>query len=159
MRRGNGTVSDFIVNFLKEKYPISHCGLVTNKDGHIHIISCESTSDVDGMIIDPLSTFVLNSLPGTIAVVRPKGTDKQRKAFVAMGWEYLRRGKEFDMRFDLTDTTEFYCAELMDHILQRSYGKNMLPRHCWMASKEMYHMDNFFDTTHFQIIFNHNEAR
>lgn len=160
LRKGNGMVSNFIASFLEEKYPITHCGILTKRaDNKFYVISCESTPEVDGMICNSLGEFCQSSLPHSTAVVRPKGSDEQRRRVLAEAEWYMKQTKPFDMKFDITDSTEYYCVELFMHIFEHVYNKNYFPRRKKLITFDVIHMDNFLDTTNFQILFNHAENK
>ncbi len=157
LRRGEGSVSDFIVAFLKETYPVTHCGVVVRRDDGLWVISSESTPDADGIRCDPLTHFAGYARNGSLAAVRPRLDEAQRTAFLHASEWYLSQGKAFDKQFDMADTTKFYCAELMYHLFFRATGTDFLPARKPLAASEVVHMDNFFAPERFELLFNHAE--
>lgn len=157
LRRGEGMVSDFIAEFLEEKYPFTHCALLSIEGGKYYVTHSESNPEVSGMLKQPLMDFVINAIPGTLGAVRLKATPTQIKAIQTGAAAYLKAGKPFDLKFNLTDTTEFYCVEMLDHLFQRALKKNVLSRKKNLVAYPVYHMDNFLDPQHFTVLFNHFE--
>lgn len=155
LRRGDGTVSDFIVAFLKESCPVTHCGVVVRRPEGLMVISSESTPKADGIRCDPLGVFATYAWKGSLAAVRPRLDDTQRAQYIQAAEWYLRQGKSFDMKFDMKDSSSFYCAELLYHVLLRATGEDFLPKRKMLTTYEVVHMDNFFDPTRFELLLNH----
>jgi hypothetical protein len=155
LRRGEGTVSDFIVAFLKETYPITHCGVVVRRPDGLWVISSESSPEADGIRCDPLTHFAGYARKGSLAAVRPRLDETQRAALLHASEWYLKAGKTFDKQFDMADTTKFYCAELMYHLFRHATGEDYLPSRKPLTAYEVVHMDNFFAPERFDVLFNH----
>lgn len=118
LRKGEGFISQFICDRLKERIPISHCGIIikdADKLDVIHALS-KDVSEVDGVQICSFDQFTQESEKGSIFVVRYK---KDTTALIASSaLYYLRTKKPFDRFFDLHDSTAFFCSELPLHILK-----------------------------------------
>lgn len=155
LRRGFGMVSNFIADFLKEEYEVTHCGFVVLEGlDEPHILHTISDGDIDGIYLEPLSDFVAASYDSSLALVRAVGDSTQRYAVVKHCLNYMQREIPFDMRFDHKDSSKMYCVEMMWYAFERVYGRDLLPHRAKGVGIEVFHMDNFFDTTNFEIIFN-----
>ncbi len=163
LRHGYGLVSDLIVESLREKYDISHCAILA-KDSlgkFIVIHSVSSTvSDVDGVQWQYLQPFIHDSKKNTVVVVRYKGkTDEERKAIADRAKYYLTKKIPFDNSFDIFDTTEYYCNELIWKIFKDVYHTDIYGEKLNMGKYEYMKFDTFLDSTKFDILINHFESR
>ncbi len=131
LRHGFGFVSNSIVKALREDLPLSHVGMIVkNEQGEfsvIHSVS-QTLSDYDGVQVQDIQSFVRDSQPSSVVVVRFKNTadsliEGQRMATHA--FRYLQKQVPFDYRFDLEDSTAFYCSELIVRILADTYDMNV----------------------------------
>lgn len=155
LRRGFGMVSNYIASFLREEYEVTHCGFVVLQEGQEpQILHTASDEQVDGIYLEPLEDFLADSYHSSLALVRTKGTQAQREAVVQQCLGYLERDIPFDMRFDHSDSSEMYCVEMMWYAFRQVYEDDLLPRRIQGVGVEVFRMDNFFDTTHFELIFN-----
>lgn len=155
LRRGYGTVSNFIADFLKEDYEVTHCGFVVLQEGQEpSILHTASDEELDGIYLEPLNAFLEDSYHSSVALVRTIGTQEQRDAVVQQCLAYKEQHIPFDMRFDHKDSSEMYCVEMMWYAFERVYERDLLPHRVKGVGIEVFQMDNFFDTTNFEIIFN-----
>ncbi len=156
LRRGYGTISDFIARFLSEKYPVTHCGFIirNTRDGTsvLHTISNDKTN---GMIIESIKDYSLQSQKGSLIAVRPKKEYCKPEEVVSHAFQYLEQNIEFDMGFDDKNSNTLYCAEMMRNIFLEVYKKDLLPRRTKKQSIDVLSMDNFIDSIYFDIIINH----
>jgi len=157
LRHGYGLVSDLIVEKLGEEYDISHCGIISKNDTSFDVIhSVSSTlSDIDGVQSQDVKLFIHESQPNSVIILRYKsknGKDNSRISIRAR--DYLNKQIHFDNSFDINDSTEFYCTELLWKVFYNEYkddillGKNR-------EKKDHMKFDIFFDTTRFKVIINH----
>ncbi|MFP4287771.1 MAG: YiiX/YebB-like N1pC/P60 family cysteine hydrolase [Bacteroidota bacterium] len=130
LRHGYGFVSNSIVKALREDLPVSHVGVIV-KNGQekfsvIHSVS-QTLSDYNGVQIQDLQSFVRDSQDSSIVIVRYKnaieneGSDQQ---IAKHAYRYLKKRVPFDYRFDLEDSTGFYCSELIVRIFSDTYNFN-----------------------------------
>jgi hypothetical protein len=161
LRHGYGLVSDLIVEQLKEKYDISHCAIVVKTDtglAVIHSVS-SSVSNIDGMQAQDLKSFIEESQYNSVVVIRYKS--KIGKSNAAIGRKaqyYLAQKIPFDEAFDINDSTEFYCTELLWKVILNEYGDDIMAGKN-NVRKDHLRFDTFLDTTKFDIIINHQERK
>jgi hypothetical protein len=157
LRHGYGLVSDAIVERLDEDYDISHCAVICKTDtGFVVIQSISSSiSDFDGVQTQNLKSFILQSQKNSIIVVRykPKFV-KDSCAISRKAKDYLKNQIPFDEEFDVNDTSEFYCTELLYKIILNEYHDDI------MVDQNNQRLDNlnfklFLDTTRFDVVINH----
>ena len=157
LRHGYGFVSDMIVERLHEKYAISHCAIVCKDDTScmvIHSVS-SSLSDIDGVQSQELNSFIQDSHYNSVIVIRYKPKiNKPLSAISRKAKYYLAQQIPFDNAFNINDSSEFYCSELLWKVILNEYGDDiMLGKN--NERKDHLRFDTFFDTTKFEIIINH----
>lgn len=159
LRRGIGFTSDHIARLLDEQEGLTHCGLLVKKANQFKVISCESTNEFSGVLETSLAEFLLEAQPNSLVVVRPKSLNAAENKEVAhlANW-YLKNKKPFDLRFDNTDTTAFYCVEFLDVLYKTTLKKELFERRLRLPNgKNIYLMANFFNDFYFKTILNHQE--
>lgn len=157
LRKGYGMVSDFITDFLKEKYTITHCGFVIRPtpDDSIKILHTVANDYSKGMLIEPLEDYIANSQIPSLAAVRPKFSAAQKQRALDQAFDLLHRNVEFDMEFDDTDSSQLYCVEMVRNAYFRVVKKDILPRRIARMGIEVTQMSNFFEPKYFEVLFNH----
>ena len=160
IRKGFGFVSNKITEILDEPYNVSHCGVVcntTSSDGPTVIHSVSSTlSDIDGVQSCSLKRFAGESRENSIIVVRYKDTTKHRPELIAAeAKRYLDAKLPFDNGFDLNDSSEMYCTELVWKILFDNFGHDLYPD---KSSFTALGFKPLLDTAYFHIVISHNNA-
>lgn len=160
IRKGFGFVSNKITDILNEPYNVSHCGIVCNTTapgGPTVIHSVSSTlSDIDGVQSCNIKKFVAESRENSIIVVRFKDTASHPSRLIASeAQRYLDAQLPFDNSFDLTDSSEIYCTELVWKILLDKYGHDLYPN---QAATHTLGFAPLVDTAHFDIVISHNIA-
>jgi len=157
LRHGYGLVSDMIVEQLDEQYDISHCAIVCKNDSACYIIhSVSSTlSDIDGVQSQDLKSFINDSQYNSVIVIRYKPKiNKPLSAISKRAKFYLSQKIPFDNAFDINDSSEFYCTELLWKVILNEYGDDIMKGKN-NEHKDHLRFDTFLDTTKFQIILNH----
>ncbi len=122
-RRGGGLESHAVL-LMDSEGEYSHVGIVVDTMGRkmiVHAVPGEPDfeGDVDRVKLDSVEKFFSPLYAVTGAVVRP--TDNrcgQKAAMKAL--ELFRRGVLFDDDYDMSDTTKFYCTELVLWVFERS---------------------------------------
>lgn len=160
IRKGFGFVSNKITELLDEPYNVSHCGIVCNTTGLggptvIHSVS-STLSDIDGVQSCNIKRFAAESRENSIIVVRFKDTTSHPSRLIASeAQRYLDAQLPFDNSFDLTDSSEIYCTELVWKILLDKYGHDLYP---YKATSRALGFAPLVDTAHFDIVISHNIA-
>lgn len=157
LRHGYGWVSDMIVTQLKEQYDLSHCAIVCRDGDSLYVIHSVSSSlsNVDGVQSQEINAFIRESQYNSVVVVRyKKPFDKDQSCIAGRAKDYLKKGIPFDNAFNINDSTEFYCTELLWKAILNEYhvdilaGKNN-------ERKDHLRFDTFLDTANFEIIIDH----
>lgn len=156
LRQGYGAVSDFIADFLEEKYTVTHCGFVVRPTADsVLILHTVSNEYSEGMLIEPLADYLSNSQLGSLAAVRPKFSEEVKAKALEQAFDLLRRKVKFDMEFDDRDSSKLYCVEMVRNAYERVIKKDILPKRVMRMGIEVTQMSNFFNETHFEVLFNH----
>jgi uncharacterized protein YycO len=158
LRHGYGLVSDMIVERLGEEYDISHCAIVCKDSSGIIVIHSVSSSisPHDGVQSQELEPFIRDSQKNSVIIVRykPKDKIKDNSGISRRARKYLKEEIPFDNSFDINDSSEFYCTELLWKCFLDEYGDDILLDH-YNKRKDHMRFDTFLDTTRFEIIINH----
>lgn len=161
MRKGTGYVSNVINEMFNSGFQLSHCGMVLRENDSLFVVHTVSSelSNVDGVQAEPLDKFVSESVRNSIVVVRYKASDSIRTELAKAAKAYQYRHKEFDHRFDLADTTEFYCTELIHYSFMDVYHKDMFPERYQTDHPDFLSLNAFLDSTKFDIIVAHQKRQ
>ncbi|HNW90898.1 MAG TPA: YiiX/YebB-like N1pC/P60 family cysteine hydrolase [Bacteroidales bacterium] len=161
LRHGYGLVSDMIVEQLDEKYDISHCAIVCKNDTDfmvIHSVS-SSLSDIDGVQSQEIRSFIKDSHYNSVIVIRYKPKiDKPLSAISRKARYYLDQQIPFDNAFNIEDSSEFYCTELLWKVILNEYGDDIMQGKN-NERKDHLRFDTFLDTTKFEIVLNHHTRK
>jgi hypothetical protein len=165
LRHGYGLVSDEIVETLNHDINISHCAILTKDTNNqfiiIHSVS-QSLSDFDGVQSQDLKSFIKDSKPNSVIVVRYKFKPGEDSSLIGKKAKYyLAKRIPFDMDFDLKDSTKIYCAELLWRIFKYNYNYDCFDTDHPELHGKNYHLTfyPFLDTAHFKIIINHHNRK
>ena len=157
LRKGYGSISDFIADFLNEKYPVTHCGwVVRGTDGSFHILHTISNDSISGMTLESLDCYQQQSQANSLVLIRLQDQSKIQQV-IKLAHQLLAQQVPFDMEFNDKNSDALYCIELMRDVFLDVYQKDLLPNRTNRHGIDVLSMANFFDTTNFQIIFNHFE--
>lgn len=157
LRYGFGLVSDIIVEQLKEEFDVSHCAILCKDDTNITVIhSVSSTlSDIDGVQSQDLKSFVHESHKNSIIIVRYKPKiDKDNPYISKRAKDYLNKQIGFDNAFNINDSSQFYCSELLWKVILNEYNDDILLGKN-QERKDHLRFDTFLDTSRFEVIINH----
>jgi hypothetical protein len=138
---------------LNDTIKLSHCGIVARDSSGlsvIHTIS-PSISNADGMQQCSMEEFIADGRENSIAAVRFKNGSGQNITDKAT--YYLSKQVPFDIRFDLTDSSAFFCSELPIQILKDEFGFDVL--HGKEPIMKNCKFSIFFNLQHFEPIIYH----
>ncbi len=159
MRRGYGVVSSMISNMNDAPYNLSHCAfLVKEPNGQFSVIHSVSSdlSEIDGMQKQGLDRFTNESVLGTLVVVRHKGGDTLIGHQIANAAKiYLADEIKFDHHFDISDSSTFYCSELIYRVYGDVFKKDCFPERNKTNHPDFITFPAFIDSTKFDLIINH----
>ncbi|MBQ2838399.1 MAG: hypothetical protein IJE73_01980 [Muribaculaceae bacterium] len=118
-RKGEGFVSDVVLyNDADGLY--SHIGLIVIHNDSIKVVhSVPGEGDYDGVKIEPIEMFYATSRAVKGEVLRMELNDEQRRV---IGEIAIKKGIdkiEFDHDYNLNDTTQVYCTELIKLLFNR----------------------------------------
>lgn len=160
LRHGYGLVSDMIVETLNEDIDISHCAILKKKDSlwyAIHSVS-QSLSENDGVQTQELTSFIKESQPNSVVVVRYKNLSDTLLHKIAVQADlYLQKHIPFDHAFDLSDSSQFYCTELLYFAFKNGANVDILDGKFRKGSVDHLKFHLFLDTAHFDVIIDHHE--
>lgn len=147
LRKGKGAISQIITNYLADTLPISHCGiLIQNQAGWqvIHSLA-KCVSDQDGVQLCSLDQFTQESIPTSLKIVRYKEDSLHILASQAL--YYLTIHKPFDTKFNIQDTSAFFCSQLPLHILKYHLHSSL------KIGENAPSFSLFLNETYFQLIY------
>lgn len=158
LRRGHGLVSDYIANSFNEKYKITHSGIIIKTNNKIEVIHSESSSLLvtEGIQIQDLDDFTDAGHKNSVIIVRYKKCKPNEYVKITdRAQYYLRQNIPFSYILRPEDTTKMFCSEVIWHIFLDEFDTNIF------LSKNnetnFYQFKNFWDTTFFDVILNHQE--
>lgn len=158
LRHGFGLVSDFIVKSQNNDIGISHCAILTKENGKfivIHSVS-QSLSNFDGVQKQPLENFIKDSQDNSLIVVRYKLTDSiGLQKIGSRAKYYLSKKVPFDNKFDLEDSSEIYCSELLWKVFKYEFKDDIFLSPDRHRKYDITKFHAFLDSSRFKIIFNH----
>jgi hypothetical protein len=156
LRRGFGIISDMIVKYAKNDYPVSHCGIVvTDSLGKLFVIHTVSNTlaKIDGMQKDKLDVFIKGSHKNSVIIIRYNyENDTLPKKIAEQANYYLSKQIPFDHRFDCEDTTAFFCTELI-----RMVFKTAIEVDLYENETDCMSFSPFLNPSKFTMILNHND--
>ncbi len=162
LRHGYGLVSDMIVERLNENYDLSHCGIICKEKDSIYIIHSvsSSVSPDDGVQTQGLNAFVHDAQKNSIVLIRykNKGTSGSNAGISRRAKAYLQQKITFDHSFDLADSSDFYCTELIWKCIYNEYHDDFFTNH-YDQRNDFMRFDVFLDTNKFEVIFNHHTRK
>lgn len=157
LRKGHGSVSDIIDNMYPTGYHLSHCGVVIRDPDSLYVIHTVSSelSMGDGVQTEHIDKFVRESVRNSIMLVRPKADSLTRCRIADATKSFLNKKIPFDNAFDISDTTQFYCTELIYQSYRKVYGRDMFPERLATDHPNYLGIDALLDTTKFERIITH----
>ena len=161
LRQGFGVGSQAISEFLNENIKVSHVALLSqNAQSHWQVIQSvsQNVSDFDGMQAQYLSEFIRESQTNSLVVVRFKGFNANpglNHRFEQAVLSYLKQQVPFDHSSSLTDSTQFFCSELIWRLFLNEAGVDIFEKMNKDDRRERLRFASFFDPDHFEVIINH----
>ncbi|MBA3899723.1 MAG: hypothetical protein H0X62_05850 [Bacteroidetes bacterium] len=151
VKRGKGAVSNLIAKNLKERVPLSHCGIIVFENDTLYIIHsvAKELSGRDGVQTISLEEFLDDSHIGSVFVSRVKLCKTNTISKFAK--EQLEKRTPFDYEFDLKSKDAIYCTELVSDVLLKSQGQDMFKQKT-INGKPVLTFNSLLDTTLFNII-------
>jgi len=155
LRRGFGFFSDYISEELNDSIiDVTHAGIITKRNDSLFVIHSLSSdvTDIDGLQIQPLKTFLKSSFPEKIVITRLKNSDPEIGLKVtSLAKIYLQKHIPFDHKGDYDDDSELFCTEMIWKILEKDLKCVKIPTEAEARKKFFYSMTPMYDTTYFDI--------
>ena len=161
LRHGYGFVSDLITETLSEKTNVSHCAIFVKNDTSMHVIHSvsQSLSDYDGVQMQDLKRFINDSKKNSVIVLRYKTQQNEDPSLISKNAHYyLDKKVPFDNNFDITDSTEFFCSELLWKVFLNAYNVDIFEDKYGMSNNEFLKFDVFTNPKYFEIVFSHHDS-
>ncbi|MFD2600479.1 YiiX/YebB-like N1pC/P60 family cysteine hydrolase [Flavobacterium suzhouense] len=155
LRRGFGYFSDIIAERLNNgSYDVTHAGIVVKRENKLYVIHSLSSdvSSIDGMQIQSLEHFLSYSMPDRIMVTSVKNSTPKIQQQIAQKAEfYLSKKIPFDHSGTFDNDSEFYCTELIWHILEKDLRHLKLPKESDSRKKIFMTMTSMYSPDYFDI--------
>jgi len=153
LRKGNSILSELISRNFPAAEGMSHCGFIFKiQDQYqvIHTIS-KSISGIDGIQMNTLEEFINEAKQNRICIIRyhkELNSAAMKKRCLVL----LKQKTPFDNDFNLNDSSELYCSELLRKVyLEQSEPDFFKLRK--IAGVEVIDFSTFFDTKLFTPIY------
>ncbi len=122
-RRGMGFTSRVVLAADRDG-AYSHVGILKRIDGKwcvIHAVPGEPDyqGDKDRVKVDAVETFFSRTRAANGAVMRVKKAPEQARRAAERALALARAGVLFDHDYDLTDTAQMYCTELIEFVYKK----------------------------------------
>lgn len=146
LREGNSFISILISQAFPSADGMSHCGILVQEEGMwriIHSIS-GSISDIDGIRIEDLQSFISRAHLGNIRHVKPV-FQIDRSLLCDRARHYLKQQSAFDHDFDLSTRNRLYCSELIWAVYGDA-GAGDVFTYKKIAGKKLVDLGSFFES-------------
>jgi hypothetical protein len=143
-RYGNGFFSKYFRMVSDSVTDYSHVGFVHITEDSIHVIHAEASElTFDGFVHrDPIDLFLQDVRSwGIYRVDRP---DSIRNRIIQNALRYHEMKVLFDMDFNIEDTTEVYCTELIAECINKAVGEEMVKPATVIMGKKGFSVDDTF---------------
>lgn len=123
-RRGTGVVGH-IVTSVDSRGEYSHVGIAICKNGKWHVVHAvpyepEFEGDYDRVKCESLEAFVAHYPKAAIGHYRVAAERAIRTKAADNALRISNEGRRFDHAYNLEDSTEFYCTELVEYLYSLS---------------------------------------
>lgn len=145
-RLGDGVYSAYFKDFSRKERLYSHIGVLakTSTGDSLCVVHAEA-SELTGqgnVRTESLPAFLKGA--NDYAVYRLKKDGKVRLAIADQALTYCRRGIPFDRVFDASDSTAFYCTELVMHCVNIAVGENLIQPATLVRGKKFVAIDDTY---------------
>ncbi len=150
-RLGYGMVS-FFLETQTGASGVSHIGVLVKDTLDFFVIHSISGSmaELDGVQKVSLNDFLFEAKPHSFVATRLKNSNGELIANEAR--RLLAKRVPFDMSFDIKDTTQLFCSEMINFILQKTHNTEVFSQEA-----TQFPFTGFFDTSKFEILVDRRE--
>lgn len=154
LRKGQGYLSNLIVDLLGEDLSYSHAGILIKDSSGIYIIHSlsDDVSSIDGVQKCALNEFLYDVADSSLCIVKPLTDSVGLNLIQLKAKQYLKAGIPFDHNFDMHTKTELHCIELVHDILIKALNKELLPIKS-RGGIAVVNFSSFFNANNFETIF------
>lgn len=154
LRKGQGYLSNLIVDLLGEDLNYSHAGILIKDSTQIYIIHSlsDDVSNIDGVQKCMLDEFLFDIADSSLCIVKPNVDSLGLLSIQLKAKEYLKAGIPFDHHFNMDTKNELHCSELVHDVLFSALKKELLPI-TKRADIDIIKFSNFFNSNNFETIF------
>lgn len=159
LRRGEGLVSRYIAENFGGSLKWSHCGIIVCDSSGVKVVHTQTDGvhGTDGVRKENLNSFISEARSGSVCILRFRSLNNEHRIKVC---EFLNdaqiRKIPFDMQFDITDSSAYYCTELVYRCFLRASGVNIYKN---VSFDEKPGFEALYDTIFFKTIYHQNELR
>jgi len=156
VKKGKGALSFMIVNKLKEKVPLSHCGVVCKNQDSVYIIHsvAKELTGVDGVQSIEFKKFTEDCMKELLYIVRLKKDESVRENVYLTAKNYLSRAVPFDYKIDNNDSLKVSCSELVYWSIFNATGQDLFAR-VSVENQPVLAFNSLLDSTNFEIIYHY----
>lgn len=124
-RRGVGLTSHIVLAAEDGNGMYSHVGIIKLIDGKCYVIHSvpdepDFEGDIDRVKIEPIEEFFAPEKAVKGVVMRYSGNSQANLSSAQVAMSVAERRTPFDHKYDLTDTTEMYCSEMVDFAYRKA---------------------------------------
>ena len=145
-RLGDGFYAAYFKDFSETDKQYSHVGVVakTILGDSIQVVHAEA-NELTGqgkVQTESVSEFLKGA--NAYGVYRLKKEQNIRQAIADQALIYCHRGVPFDLKFDASDSTAFYCTELVMHCVNMATSENLIQPGTLVEGKKFVAIDDTY---------------
>lgn len=145
-RLGDGVYSAYFKDFSGKEKRYSHVGVLakTGAGDALCVVHAEANelTGQGNVRTESLPAFLKGA--NVYAVYRLKKEEKIRLAIADQALIYCHRSVPFDLEFDVSDSTAFYCTELIMHCVNIAAGENLIQPATLVRGKKFVAIDDTY---------------
>jgi hypothetical protein len=154
IRKGEGYLSNLIVDLLGENLNYSHAGIIIKDRTETYIIHSlsDDVSDIDGVQRCSIKEFLSDISDSALCIVQPLTDSLGLRKIQSITKQYLKQQVPFDHHFNMQTKNELHCSELVHDILLKALSKETLPITKRVGIETLL-FSNFFNSKNFKTVF------
>jgi hypothetical protein len=154
LRKGEGYLSNLIVDLLGENLNYSHAGIIIKDSLETYIIHSlsDDVSNIDGVQKCSIRDFLSDISDSALCIVKPVTDSLGLNRIQNITKLYLKLKIPFDHHFNMQTKNELHCIELVHDILLKALNKETLPVTKRVGIDALL-FSNFFNSKNFKTVF------